>query len=214
MKKNNKVVTASAVLGTTIAILLSSAGTAQAAMFAAISGDNEPQVQDDMFLQLQQLLDPIENAARKLIDTIAGNQYSKMIVSLDTAALGGKLKASGSIVDMTAWKAAADLIANKGFIAFLENLRDMNTRLDRIIADAESKFATWSKLDSNMRMAALTDADDDSIAPAIAKIGNAVTQLHSYATSGMMLLHELAMTSQDQEGSDRPDQDVEEPALV
>jgi uncharacterized protein YjgD (DUF1641 family) len=205
-EKNPAVVIAAATLGSAIAGLLSTSANAQAAMLAAISGEGEPPATNDMFLNLHQKLEPIENTARTLAEMIAKSADPISMDNVDISALGDKFKDSGTIVDMTAWDNAAALIEDKGFGAFLNELRTMNSNLDRVIYNAETKFTAWDKLDDTDRMAAITGSDDDSLTPAVAKLGTSVTQLHSFATVGMMMLHEL--TYQDDQIGDVEDQKV------
>jgi hypothetical protein len=193
--KHQNILIAAATLGTAVASLLASTATAQAAVFATVSGESEPKATDDMFFELQKQLEPIQNASRALQDMIAGASDPISLDTINIEAVGKKLAASGAVKDMTAWDHASKLIENKGFAAYLEELRTMNSALDRTFASADQQFKAWQNKGTD-GIDVIADSRDDDVTTMIAAMGSSVTYLHSFGTAGMMMLHEVGLIDQ------------------
>ena len=192
MKKSLTVVSGIAALGTAISMFVSTAAMAQATVLGVVSGDNEPKSIDNAFLELHQLLQPIDTAAHDVAMLIKTDKDPVSLDAFDIDEVGQQFQAAGEITDMNAWRAAASLIQTRGFVAYLEELRMMNSKLDRLVADSNDTFSNWANQPAEDRL-----TNTDAISAALATLSTSSTGLQNYAIAGMLVLKELTKRDHD-----------------
>lgn len=183
-----------------IALVSSTALTAQAAAFGTIAGDKEPNGIDDMFLKMRKQFEHINYDARELTGMINDQMLADPVTvdGFDFQTIGEQLFKSGMIADMAIWNdAATTMKSKKGFMAYIDQVQTRLSTLDQMLATIGSKIAHWATLSEDDRMAAVMNNTDDNIMPALAQLHAAVTMFGNYTMVGVIVFAQMSYDSTD-----------------
>lgn len=186
MKRN--IAPKAALLASAIATFVSTANAVQATTNSVVAGTDDPNVLDGAFHEMRKQLEPINSAAMAIISAVKNDKDPVSLDNFDIDKVGAEFKASGLLVDMDTWRGGAELIQQKGFVRYLEELQQQTSKMDLTLANIETEVTAWAKMDADDRS---TDAAAITIVPALAKLVVSATVLQNFGLSGVLTLTKL-----------------------
>jgi hypothetical protein len=192
--KKTSIVGIAARLAASIALMSSTALTAQSIVFGTIADDNEPDGLDDLFLKMHKQFDKTNHIARVLIDKIVDEKLVDPVsaYNFDFRAVGAQMFAAGRIADMKIWTDAASTIEAKGFAAYVDQVVVRMSMVDKLVTVTGAKVKHWATLSEDDRTAAVMKNSDENIIPALAQLQASVVNLQNYAMVGVLVFEQLS----------------------
>lgn len=197
--KKTSIVGIAARLAAGIALVSSTALTAQATVFGTIAGDTQPTDLDDMFLKMHKQFDNINAISYEMIAMINDKHLVDPISAdgFDFKAIGAQMLAAGMITDTGIWTDTVTVIEGKGFAAYVDQLQKRMSVLDKLLGTVGVKISHWAELDEDDRIAAVMENTDANIIPALAQLHTAVVTFQSYAMIGVLTFAQMSYIDND-----------------
>jgi hypothetical protein len=185
-------------LAASISALVAMSASAQTMTYrtAADINDSNPV---DHIVAARRELDKTNYLVNELLRLIESEHVGDPISmdSFDVDTIGAKLLAAGLIGNVNDWHDIASIIQAKGFPAYLEELKVQLSNFDKHLGLMEQPLSTWTKLDSDARMAAIEGNTSDNILPQMIRFNAATAKFTAFAHMGLVALAELSYLDMD-----------------